>query len=75
MGNYQINEVIERWGKGELTGEQAIGQSLLHIQDLTERMGLLEQRLEAWRNELNQRPLPEKSPTTKTRRRRRPSGG
>lgn len=72
MGNYQISEVIERWGKGELTGEQAIGQSLLHIQALTDRMGLLEQRLEAWRLELSQRPLPEKPATTKTRRKRRP---
>lgn len=72
MGNYQIEEVIQRWGKGEITGEQAIGQSLLHIQGLTERMGLLEQRLEVWRLEWSQRPLPEKPSTTKTRKKRRP---
>jgi hypothetical protein len=71
MGNYQIDEVIERWGKGELTSEQAIGQGLLHIQELTGRVGSLEQRFETWRLEISQRPLPEKPPAPKKRRRRR----
>jgi hypothetical protein len=73
VGSYRIEEVVERWGKGELSSEQAIGQSLLHVQSLTERVGLLEQRLEAWRQELFQRPpAAEKSSATKTHKKRRP---
>jgi hypothetical protein len=72
VGSYQIEEVVERWGKGELSSEQAIGQTLLHVQSLTERVGLLEQRLEAWRLESAQRPPIDKSPVTRTRKKRRP---
>jgi hypothetical protein len=77
VGSYKIEEVVERWGKGELSNEQAIGQGLLHVQSLTERVGLLEQRLEAWRLELSPRPparppAAEKPRTSRTRKKRRP---
>jgi hypothetical protein len=29
MGTYGLQEVIRRWGRGQLTPEQAIGQILL----------------------------------------------
>jgi hypothetical protein len=45
MSHYEIEEVITRWAKSELTAEQAIGQILLHLQALTRRMGQVEKRL------------------------------
>lgn len=49
MGVYGLDEVIKRWEKGELTADQAIGQVLQLIQNLSRRMGDLEQRLERQR--------------------------
>jgi hypothetical protein len=44
-----LDEIIKRWGREEITTEQAIGQILLLIKGLSERVGNLEQRMEARR--------------------------
>jgi len=50
MSNYTLEEIIKRWGHGNLTTEQAIGQILLVVQSLSRRVGKLEQLVEAQRN-------------------------
>jgi hypothetical protein len=50
MSHYEIEEIITRWAKSELTAEQAIGQILLHLQSLSRRMGQIEKRLTRRRN-------------------------
>lgn len=42
MGVYDLQQVLQMWEEEKLTAEQAIGQTLLHIQALTERVGILE---------------------------------
>jgi hypothetical protein len=42
MGMYPLEELIGKWGRGELTVEQAIGQILLWLQWLERRVGTLE---------------------------------
>lgn len=49
MGTYKLEDVIKRWERDELTVEQAIGQLFLLVQDLSGRLGKVEQRLDAWR--------------------------
>lgn len=49
MGAYSLDEIMKRWRKGELTAEQAVGQILQMIQNLSQRVGNLEHRLEAQR--------------------------
>jgi hypothetical protein len=51
MSHYEIEEIITRWAKSELTAEQAIGQILLHLQSLSRRMGQIEKRLTRRRND------------------------
>jgi hypothetical protein len=46
MGTYSLDEIMKRWRKGELTSEQAIGQILQLVQNLSRRVGSLERRLE-----------------------------
>jgi len=46
MNTYNISEIIKMWEHVELTVDQAIGQLLLHIQDLSQRVSTLERRLE-----------------------------
>jgi len=46
MGTYGLQEVIRRWGRGQLTTEQAIGQILLLLVELHERLQKLERRRE-----------------------------
>jgi len=51
MGTYSLEELIRRWRLGHLTMEQAIGQILLWLKDLSERLGELERdRWEKSRN-------------------------
>ena len=50
MSNYSLEEIIKRWGRGDLTTEQAIGQILLVVQNLSRRVGKLEQQAEAQRS-------------------------
>ncbi len=45
MGVYPLEQIIQEWGKGRLTEEQVIGQILLLIQDLRQRLAELERRL------------------------------
>ena len=39
MGMYPLEELIRKWGRGELTVEQAIGQILLWLQWLEQQAG------------------------------------
>ena len=50
MGNYVLSDVIKRWERGKLTTEQAIGQLLLSLQELSNRVGVLEKGAELQRN-------------------------
>jgi hypothetical protein len=49
MGTYGLEGVIKAWGRGDLTIEQAIGQILLLLQELEERLCSVERRLEQHR--------------------------
>jgi hypothetical protein len=51
MGNYSLSEVIKRWEHGTLTVEQTIGQVLLLVQDLSDRVGTVEKAVEKHRND------------------------
>ena len=46
MNTYNISEIIKMWEHVELTVDQAIGQLMLHIQELSQRINTLERRLE-----------------------------
>ncbi len=46
MSTYDLQVVVQKWGKGDLTAEQAIGQILQHLQALSGRVGALERRLD-----------------------------
>lgn len=45
MNTGDINELIRMWEHVELTADQAIGQLMLHIQELAQRVNTLERRL------------------------------
>jgi len=47
MGTYGLKEVVFRWGRGMLTVEQAIGQILLLLQAIEERLRDLEHKRSA----------------------------
>lgn len=46
MGTYGLADVIRAWDQEQLTTEQVIGQILLLLQELEERLGSVEHRLE-----------------------------
>ena len=48
MGTYGLEGVIQAWEREQLTTEQAIGQILLLLQELEERLRCIEQRLERY---------------------------
>ncbi|WP_420627579.1 hypothetical protein [Candidatus Leptofilum sp.] len=50
MGNYTLDEVIRRWTRGDITTEQTVGQTLLIVQDIARRVGVLEKLREEERN-------------------------
>jgi hypothetical protein len=51
MGTYGLKGVIERWGAGKLTCEQAIGQMLQLLELIELRLNELERRQRAlWRD-------------------------
>lgn len=50
MGTYTLEEVIRRWTRSDMTTEQVVGQTLLIIQDIARRVGVLEKLREADRN-------------------------
>lgn len=47
MGTYGLQELIRRWGRDQLTTEQAIGQILLLLVELDKRLQKLERRRES----------------------------
>jgi hypothetical protein len=49
MGTYDWQQLIQRWQRGEMSTEQAIGQLILQVQVLSERVGRLEVEFEAKR--------------------------
>ena len=49
MGTYDWQQLIQRWQRGELSAEQAIGQLILQVKVLSERVGRLEVEFEARR--------------------------
>jgi hypothetical protein len=51
MSSYNLNQLIKKWTKEELTTEQAVGQLLLQLQALSTRLGTLEKRFEKNRKE------------------------
>ena len=50
MGSYSLDEVIKRWERGKLTTEQMIGQIILLVKQLSDRVGALEKTAEKDRN-------------------------
>lgn len=63
MAAYSLETVLLKWEKGELSPEQTIGQTLLLVQELAERLGNLEKRVVAGSRPLaEQRPSPEPRP-------------
>jgi hypothetical protein len=48
MGTYGLEGVIRAWEREQLTTEQAIGQILLLLQELEERMHRIERHLERY---------------------------
>ena len=48
MGTYGLEGVIRAWEREQLTTEQAIGQILLLLQELEERIHSIERRLERY---------------------------
>ncbi|MBK9053668.1 MAG: hypothetical protein IPL78_23030 [Chloroflexi bacterium] len=47
MNPYELKQIIKMWEQETLTTEQAIGQILLHLQTVGQRLGQLEQRIES----------------------------
>jgi hypothetical protein len=45
VGTYPLETIIREWKNGKLTTEQTIGQVLLLIQEMKERMAEIEARL------------------------------
>ena len=45
MSAYSLDVLIRKWGRGELTVEQVLGQTLLHIQELQNTITALEYQL------------------------------
>ncbi|MCP4427000.1 MAG: hypothetical protein GY803_21120 [Chloroflexi bacterium] len=51
MGTYSLDEIMKRWQMGKITAEQAIGQILQLIQNLSQRVGQLEKRADRQRRD------------------------
>lgn len=45
MSAYDMDSILNKWERGTITTEQAIGQILLLIQGLSQRVGNLEKHL------------------------------
>lgn len=48
MGAYSLDTLVRKWGRGELTVEQVVGQLLLHVQELQDAVAGLERRVYLW---------------------------
>ncbi|HRQ41689.1 MAG TPA: hypothetical protein PLD25_27530 [Chloroflexota bacterium] len=62
VGAYSLGAVLQKWEKGELSTDQAVGQTLLLVQELSDRVGKLERQVMGERPLADKRPLPEKRP-------------
>lgn len=51
MGAYNLDTILKKWERGELSTEQAVGQILLQLQSLTQRLGQLEVAQESSRRQ------------------------
>lgn len=58
MGSYSLGAILQKWEKGELSTEQAVGQTLLVVQELSDRVGNLERRIIGERPSAAERPSP-----------------
>lgn len=45
MGAYSLDTLVRKWGRGELTVEQVVGQILLNLQELQDTVTGLERRV------------------------------
>lgn len=45
MSAYELETIVAKWEKGTITTEQTVGQILLHIQNLSQRIGNVEKHL------------------------------
>ena len=67
MSTYDIETILNKWERGTITAEQAIGQVLLHMQAFSQRLGYLEKLLEFRRKqglEMKQAEEKEERPST-----------
>jgi len=53
MSAYQLDDLIAKWKLAAITPEQTIGQILLLLQALIERLEILKQQMKRQRNYLN----------------------
>ncbi len=55
MSAYEIDTILKKWERAELSTEQAIGQILLLLQSISRRVGRLEvaQANNRWQGESN----------------------
>lgn len=51
MSAYDLDTILKKWERGELSTEQAVGQILLQLQSLTQRVGRLEVMQESSRRQ------------------------
>jgi len=58
VGSYSLGAILQKWEKGELSTEQTMGQTLLVILELSNRVGNLERRVIGERPSLVERPSP-----------------
>ena len=49
MSGYDIPQLIRLWEQEKLTTEQAVGQLLLQVQNISRRVGRVERQMEAAR--------------------------
>lgn len=45
MSAYELDTVLKKWERGDLSAEQAIGQVLQLLQELSARVGQLERKV------------------------------
>lgn len=60
MSTYDLDEMIKRWAQDKLTTEQAVGQILLYLQGVVQRLGKIERFAEAQRTVEKPKPVVKK---------------
>ena len=61
MSAYDMDSLLNKWERGTITTEQAVGQILLLIQQVSQRVGILEKRMEERRRASRQEVMKEVS--------------